>query len=52
MDCSARKNATPAETEQTRTRSRFSQSEPQLSNSFRSFDYARGNESIVYFTVL
>ena len=52
MDCSARKNATPAETEQTRTRSRFSQSEPQLSNSFRSFDYARGNESIVYFTDL
>ena len=50
MDCSARKNATPAETEQ--TLSRFSQSEPQLSNSFRSFDYARDNESIIYFTDL
>ena len=27
----------------------FFQSDPLLSNPFRSFDYARGNESIIYF---
>ena len=30
----------------------FFQSEPLPSNSFRSLDYARGNESIIYFTDL
>ena len=30
----------------------FFQSEPLPSNSFRSFNYARGNESIIYFTDL
>ena len=38
--------------EQTRALSRFSHSELLSSNSFRSFDYARGSESIIYFTDL
>ena len=37
---------------QRRTQSRFFQSETLTSNSFRSLDYARGNESIIYFTDL
>ena len=39
-------------TEQTRTLPRFSKREPLPSNSFCSFDYAHGNESIIYFTDL
>ena len=38
--------------DQTRTLSRFFQRASLPSNSFRSFDYARGNESIIYFTDL
>ena len=52
MDCGARKHKTPTGAKQTRALSRFFQSEPLLSNSFRSFDYTRGNESIIYFTDL
>ena len=47
VDC---KHKTPMGNEQTRTLSRFSKSEPLLSNSFHSLDYARGNESIICFT--
>ena len=35
-----------------RALSHFFQGEPLSSNSLRSFDYARGNESIIYFTDL
>ena len=49
IGCCAHKQKTPTGSEQTRTIPRFSQSEPLLSNPFRSFDYARGNESIIYF---
>ena len=37
---------------QTRTQPRFFQSETLTFYSFRSLDYARGNESIIYFTDL
>ena len=43
---------TPTRTEQTRTQSRFFRTEPLTLNSCRSLDYARGNESIIYFTEL
>ena len=52
MDCGARKHKTPTGAKQTRALSRFFQSEPLLSNSFRSFDYALGDESIIDFTNL
>ena len=52
IDCGARKHKTLTGTEQIRTLSRFPQREPLPLNSFRSFDYARGNESIIYFTNL
>ena len=52
IGCGARKHKTPTGNEQTRTLSLFCQSEALASNSFRSFDYARGNESIIFFTDL
>ena len=42
----------PTRTEQTRARSRFFRTEPLTLNSCRSLHYARGNESIIYFTEL
>ena len=43
---------TPTRNEQIRTQPLFFQSEPLTLNSCRSLDYARGNESIIYFTEL
>ena len=48
----AHKQETPSGNEQTRTQSRFFQSETLTLNSCRSLHYARGNESIIYFTDL
>ena len=51
--CGARKqNRRRGTNKQTKTQSRFFQSETLTSNSCRSLDYARGNESIIYFTDL
>ena len=52
IGCGACKHQTPTGAEKTRTLSRFPQREPLPLNSFHSFDYARGNESIIYFTDL
>ena len=48
----AHKQKTPMGNEQTRTQSRFFQSETVTLNSCRSLDCARGNEPIIYFTDL
>ena len=52
IGCGARKHKTLARNEQTPTLSRFFQRDTLSSNTFRSFDYARGNEPIIYFTDL
>ena len=52
INCGARKHKTPTGSDQTRAQSCFFQSEALTSNSCRSLDYVRGNESIVYFNDL